>query len=89
MRAILLIHRPSVLTGRRMNRVPWFCVSLFFLTLLATGCAHYPVNPPLKQVDPASGYRGQSMGPAGNSENLLLYLTFSGGGTRAVAWPTE
>jgi NTE family protein len=39
----------------------------------------------LKQVDPQSGYRGKYMGTPGNSENLLLYLTFSGGGTRAAA----
>ncbi|MCJ7785690.1 MAG: patatin-like phospholipase family protein [Desulfobacterales bacterium] len=54
----------------------------FSLTL---GCAHYPVNQPLKQVDPQSGYRPRYTGAPGNSENLLLYLTFSGGGTRAAA----
>jgi len=52
---------------------------------LATGCAHYPVNQPLKQVNPKSGYRPKYTGTPGNSENLLLYLTFSGGGTRAAA----
>ena len=55
------------------------------MTLLALGCAHYPVNEPLKHVDPGSGYRGRTMGTTGNSETLLLYLTFSGGGTRAAA----
>jgi NTE family protein len=45
------------------------------------GCAH-PANQRLKQVDPQSGY--QYMGMPGNSEHLLLYLTFSGGGTRAA-----
>jgi NTE family protein len=39
----------------------------------------------LKQVDPQTGYRAKYMGTPGNSENLLLYLTFSGGGTRAAA----
>jgi NTE family protein len=39
----------------------------------------------LKQVDPQSGYRAKFMGSPGNSENLFLYLTFSGGGTRAAA----
>ncbi len=52
---------------------------------MAGGCAHYPVNEPLKQVDPESGYRGKFLGTPGNSENLLMYLTFSGGGTRAAA----
>ena len=78
-------QRCNALIGQGMKRVLRFCASSFFVTLLAVGCAHYPVNPPLKQVDPGSGYRGRTMGTAGNSENLLLYLTFSGGGTRAAA----
>ena len=58
----------------------------FILSVIVPiGCAHYPVNQPLKQVDPQSGYRGKHMGVPGNSEDLLLYLTFSGGGTRAAA----
>ena len=85
MRAIGLIHGCNALTGQRMKRILRFCASSFFVTLLATGCAHYPANAPLKQVDPGSGYRGKYMGASGNSENLLLYLTFSGGGTRAAA----
>ena len=56
------------------------------IALAATGCAHYPVNKPLQQVDPKSGYRGNLMGVPGNSDELLLYLTFSGGGTRAAAF---
>jgi NTE family protein len=61
-------------------------VAAFILgVVIVTGCAHYPVNQPLKQVDPQGGYRGKSKEIPGNSENLLLYLTFSGGGTRAAA----
>ena len=62
-------------------------LSVLMLTTLfyAVGCAHFPVNQPLKQVDPQSGYRGKYRGISGNSENLLLYLTLSGGGTRAAA----
>jgi len=62
------------------------CVIVVVAALAAAGCAHYPVNQPLEQVDPQSGYRGKYMRPPGNSENLLLYLTFSGGGTRAAAF---
>ncbi len=54
--------------------------------LLMSGCAHYPVNKPIKQFDPGSGYRGMYMGTPGNSEELIVYLTFSGGGTRASAF---
>jgi NTE family protein len=70
--------------NRRLNRTLWLSAFLLWIAVTA-GCAHYPVNAPLKQVDPASGYRGRYMGTAGSSENLLLYLTFSGGGTRAAA----
>lgn len=52
---------------------------------LVSGCVHYPVNKPLTKVDPDSGYRGKFMGTPGNSDELILLLTFSGGGTRASA----
>lgn len=60
----------------------------FFVLLAITflvGCAHYTVNVPLEQYDPESGYRKKFLGQPGNSESLGLYLTFSGGGTRAAA----
>ena len=69
-------------SGKRRVSFPFLNL---FLVLLTAGCAHYPFNPPLKQVDPQTGYRGRYMGSPGNSESLSLYLTFSGGGTRAAA----
>jgi NTE family protein len=68
-----------------LNRTLWSFAFIIWV-VVASGCAHYPVNQPLKQVEPQSGYRGRYMGAPGNSENLLLYLTFSGGGTRAAAF---
>ncbi len=59
--------------------------SVFFL-LLAQACAHYPVNQPLKQWDPQTGYRGRNLISPDNDDELLLLLTFSGGGTRAAAF---
>ena len=70
---------------RKMRQFLRLCVSVVLAAFVTTGCAHYPVNQPLEQVDPQGGYRPKYMGPPGNSENLLLYLTFSGGGTRAAA----
>ena len=70
---------------RRIRQFLWLCMSVVVAALATAGCAHYPVNQPLKQVDPQSGYRAKYTGIPGNSENLLLYLTFSGGGTRAAA----
>ena len=61
----------------------WIC-GLVFIAMVA-GCAHYPVNEPLKQVDPQAGYRGRNLITPANDDQLLLLLSFSGGGTRAAA----
>jgi len=61
-------------------------VILIAVSLVATGCLHYPINPRLQQYNPDTGYRGKNMGEPGNSDKLLLLLTFSGGGTRAAAF---
>jgi NTE family protein len=55
------------------------------LALMASGCAHFPVNEPLATVDRRAGYRFQNPSSPTNSEDLLLVLAFSGGGTRAAA----
>ena len=57
--------------------------------LLLSGCSHfghYPVNAPLTKYDPGYGYIGNNVWVEGNSEDLLLILSFSGGGTRAAAF---
>lgn len=57
--------------------------TIFFLS---AGCMHYPVNKPLASVDPNSGYRGKFKVQPGNSDEMLVFLSFSGGGTRAAAF---
>lgn len=60
--------------------------ALFFCVLSAlSGCAHYPVNAPLKNHDPTAGYRFHNLSHATNSDSLFITLVFSGGGTRAAA----
>jgi len=52
-----------------------------------SGCtqfAPYPVDKPIKQFN-RNGYLSQPRGTPGNSDELLLILSFSGGGTRAAA----
>ncbi len=62
-------------------------VSIITTIIFISGCMHYQVNSPLATVDPNSGYRGKLKDhEPGNSDELLLYLTFSGGGTRASAF---
>ncbi len=75
-------RRYTFLTVNFMVR---FFGAFTLLILFASGCAHYPLNQSLDQFDPGSGYRGKNMGDADNSDELGVYLTFSGGGTRASA----
>jgi NTE family protein len=67
----------------RKKRIPLGALLLAFS--FTVGCAHYPVNPPVKEVRLDAGYRAASMKVPKNSDSLLLYLTFSGGGMRAAA----
>jgi NTE family protein len=60
--------------------------SALLISFFAAGCAHYRVNQPLKEYDPDTGYRAKNMRAAGKSDDMLLFLTFSGGGTRAAAF---
>ncbi len=53
--------------------------------LLCGSCAHYPANRLLKEASPEEGYRLKNSSPSDRSDQLLLVLTFSGGGTRAAA----
>ena len=79
--------------GRQCSNMPlpacrrflaWICGIIFII--VAAGCAHYPVNQPLRQADPQAGYRGRNLIDPDNDDQLLLLLTFSGGGTRAAAF---
>ncbi len=62
----------------------WICGII--LLAAVSGCAHYPFNQPLRQYDPAAGYRGRNLIDPVNDDQLLLLLSFSGGGTRAAAF---
>jgi hypothetical protein len=76
--------RSMNVTHRKMLTWVWF-----LLLALTAGCSHfghYPVNAPPEKYEPGYGYIPRNMGPEGNSEELLLILTFSGGGTRAAAF---
>ena len=50
----------------------------------ASGCAQWPATPRLEQAG-APGYRLAEAGRPGQSDELLLVLAISGGGTRAAA----
>ena len=56
------------------------------LSCVLAGCAHYPANAPLEGIDAASGYRLRAPLHDSASDELLLVVTFSGGGTRSAAF---
>jgi len=52
---------------------------------LLAACAHWPENAPLARQDLRAGYRLENVRRPKQSDDLLLFLAFSGGGTRAAA----
>ncbi len=61
---------------------------LLLAALLLGGCASRPVNQPITQFDPQTGYRPYLLLPKrlNNDPETLFVLSFSGGGTRAAAF---
>jgi NTE family protein len=57
--------------------------ALITALLLCAGCAHFPVNEPLEVPSPEHGYRFRNLSHEGNSDEIFVCLTFSGGGVRA------
>ena len=68
-----------------LNKERILAHALLLVFSFSAGCAHYPVNQPIKEVRPDAGYRAATMKTPENSDSLLLFLTFSGGGMRAAA----
>lgn len=61
-------------------------VFTLLVALVLAGCTtQFPLNAPLPRYDPDYGYRLKRVAAPERSEELLLTLTFSGGGTRAAA----
>jgi NTE family protein len=73
-------------TGSKIFNIAWL-PSMLALAFLA-GCASRPINEPITQVDPQSGYRAylRVFKQPNNDPHTLFFLSFSGGGTRAAAF---
>jgi NTE family protein len=68
--------------ARELTRLASLCV----LTIVAGCDAHYPINAPARQTDAATGYRLERVkADPENPGDVLVILTFSGGGTRAAS----
>lgn len=79
-------HGPQVMSKPirvfRPSMAPWILTRIMaVIMLVGTGCAHYPVNPKLERYEPAR----PSISSPTRSDDLLLVVSFSGGGTRAAA----
>lgn len=61
------------------------CCTLVGVLAMVAGCAHYPPNVP-KKADSKEGYYGYNQVRTNNSDEILLCLAFSGGGTRAASF---
>src|SRR6202795_2687492 len=59
---------------------------IFVSLLLLGGCATRPINPPITQADPSTGYRFETRQAQAKDKDNLVILAFSGGGTRAAAF---
>jgi len=69
-----------------MNTTHRFGLLAAALLLLLGGCATRPINPPITQTDPARGYSFESRQGRAKTQEHLVILAFSGGGTRAAAF---
>lgn len=62
-------------------------LAVAWLALLSVGCGTYlPMNRPLDPWDPETGYRARVIDQPSDSNELVLMLALSGGGTRAAAF---
>jgi NTE family protein len=64
--------------------LPGTAALLAAVCMFAGGCAHYPATPKLERAG-APGYRAAEAMRPGQSDDLLVVLAISGGGTRAAA----
>jgi NTE family protein len=69
-----------------MNPFRVASLSLLALLLGLGGCATRPVNPPIKETSLETGYTFQARMKHFKSDDTLVILAFSGGGTRAAAF---
>jgi|LGOV01.1.fsa_nt_gb NTE family protein len=82
-------RKEASVKGGTSNAMCAIRLMLWFLVVLAlVGCASRPINVPITQVDPNSGYRPHLLitKRQNNDPHTFFVLSFSGGGTRAAAF---
>ena len=69
-----------------MNSSSRISLSIAALLLMLGGCATRSINPPITQANLETGYTFQTRQKHFKSQENLVILAFSGGGTRAAAF---
>ncbi len=69
-----------------MNSRPFPTSIAIALLVLLGGCATRPINPPITEAGLSIGYTFQTRQKYFKSQEVLVVLAFSGGGTRAAAF---
>jgi NTE family protein len=69
-----------------MNQSRGVSLAILVLLFVLGGCATRPINPPIAKVEPDAGYTFQTRQKHFKSQETLVILAFSGGGTRAAAF---
>jgi len=74
--------------ANRLNNYSYglMALSALLLTLLLVGCAQRRPNAPLPNPRPQTGYYFHPIGRTNQSDDIIVALAFSGGGTRAAAF---
>src|SRR5262249_44118714 len=77
--------RPGVIISMSRSLSSFFVLLVVVRILIGCEYVRPTLNAPLKQWEPTGGYRLSNLAPGGedNSDSLLIFATFSGGGTRA------
>ena len=73
-------------SGEPMTRLHIPYLLVLSSLLLLGGCASRPINPPITHADPSTGYRLLTRPQYSTTNESLVILAFSGGGTRAAAF---
>ena len=81
----LIVIRPLILV-HLLARLHTPSLLVLAALLLVGGCATRPINPPITQADPRTGYRFETRQVHAKDKDNLVILAFSGGGTRAAAF---
>lgn len=69
------------------RRAGWLRASMAVIALLVTACAPFnPPNKPIDHIDHSYGYRPNDPSNQRPPGKVMLFLAFSGGGTRAAAF---